>query len=103
MACIPRDKNLPLLSHPPALYPWTALLPTAPLWSGPAGTAHCNHQEKLSRDSQSQLQQQLFAKMAQSRTHLLQVLLLTLLNSFSTQSNTPTVQYTYFLKGVKLL
>lgn len=46
-------------SHPAALLSLLGLLPTAALWSGPAGTAHCHLQR------QPQLQRQHFAKMAQ--------------------------------------
>lgn len=46
-------------SHPAALLSLLGLLPTAALWSGPAGTAHCHLQR------QPQLQRQHFAKMGQ--------------------------------------
>lgn len=91
------------------LYHWMGLLPTpSPLCSGPAGTATAITRKSCSRDSQSpQVQKQCFAKMGQRQNTPDAGALLVLLNSFSSQSSTPTPHHhqsnAYFLKGVKQL
>lgn len=96
------------------MFPWHSLHSPGTRTCTPIAAWACSHcstlealqglstaitRKSCSRDSQSpQLQKEHLPRWVKGRTHLLQVLLLVVLHSFSTQSNTPTLIH-LFLKG----